>query len=341
MTPHNMTADERLQLFKNVSEKIGLSVFIVEKDFWVVWTLWRLFEQKELRPYLTFKGGTSLSKVFGVIKRFSEDIDLSIEKSFFGFDEANAPEHAPSRKKRSMALEKLSAACSKYIQNDLLKLLNNDFENLLGSGTQWALRIDTQDPDQQTILFDYPKTGKNDPYIHHYIKLELGARSEHWPVSERKIRSYAKEQFENGVVEPEITIKVLDIERTFWEKATILHAYAHVPVDRKIPLRLARHYYDMHCLLHSEIKSKAANDIALLERVVKHKTAYFASTWAQFETAKRGTLKLRPSDKLEKHLRADYAAMRDMFFVDPPVWSDIIDTIRMFETEFNDSCSVF
>lgn len=330
-----MNQKDRLALFETAANRMQMRPAIIEKDYWVVWALSRLFEQKELKTYLTFKGGTSLSKIFNVIKRFSEDIDLSIEKKFFGFGDENSPENASSHKKCSAALEKLSAACAHYVQHDLLKMLADDFQKLLGDNQEWKLSMDTEDPDEQTILFDYPKTTQSSSYIRQYVKMEMGARSEHWPVSEKKISSYVKDKLENVVDEPQITIRVLDIERTFWEKATILHAYAHVPADKKIPTRLARHYYDMHCLLNSDIKDKAANDLELLARVVKHKITYFKSSWSQFETATKGTLKQMPSNQLEKYLRADYMAMADMFFKKPPEWNIILSDIEKFEQEFN------
>ncbi len=336
MNTFTMKPEQRKESFRIVGSQMNLQENIIEKDFWVVWTLWRLFEQKELRPYLTFKGGTSLSKVYGVIKRFSEDVDLSIEKSFFGFDQNKAPELAPSRKKKAEALDSLSSACAKYVQTTLAELLKADFENHLKGEGQWDIVIDDIDPDGQTLLFHYPTVYSDaGHYVRPSIRLEMGARSEHWPVSERGVQSYVKERLGDKVSETEFKIKVLNIERTFWEKATILHAYTHVPSDKKIPIRLARHYYDMNCLIHSSIKGKAAQDLDLLDRVVKHKIAYFASTWSHFETARKGTLKLVPSSHLEEHLRADYLAMRDMFIEEPPGWDDIIESIRNFELEFN------
>lgn len=333
--------DERKLYFKTTAEKMGLAPHVIEKDFWVVWSLWRLFEQKALKPFLTFKGGTSLSKIYGVIKRFSEDIDLSIEKAFFGFGDAKAPELATSRKKRSEALDLLSAACSQYIQSSLKDLLKKDFAKHLQEKDSWDIIVDELDPDRQTLLFAYPTVyGDANHYVRPTIKLELGTRSEHWPISDHQIQSYVKEQLPDIVREPDFKIKVLNAERTFWEKATILHAYAHVPSDKKIPQRLARHYYDMHCLIHSDIKSKATSDLDLMARVVKHKIAYFASTWSQFETAKKGTLKLLPSENLEKYLRLDYMAMRDMFFEEPPNWKNIVESIRRFEIEFNEGTTI-
>ena len=120
--------DEREFFFRSAAEKSGIPFEIIEKDYWVVWILDRLFSLPELAPHLTFKGGTSLSKIYGVIDRFSEDVDISIEKKFFGFDQSNSPEVATSRKKQKAILEKLATACVQYVQN---KLLGDLRENLL------------------------------------------------------------------------------------------------------------------------------------------------------------------------------------------------------------------
>ncbi len=110
-------------IFDTVAEELNISFEIIEKDFWVVWMLERLSSLSDLKDYLIFKGGTSLSKVYGIIQRFSEDIDLSIEKGFFGFDKINDPEKALSKKKQQAALKNLSLTCSRYVQNDLSRTL--------------------------------------------------------------------------------------------------------------------------------------------------------------------------------------------------------------------------
>jgi len=133
MTIYQLTPTERLQYFNLAATKTGIPVHLIEKDYWVVWILGRLFDLRELNDHLTFKGGTSLSKVYGLIKRFSEDIDLSIEKSFFGFSGDNSPEQAPSRKQRNVILENLTQKCSQYVQNDLLTKLKSDFSKQLNA----------------------------------------------------------------------------------------------------------------------------------------------------------------------------------------------------------------
>ncbi len=182
----------------------------------------------------------------------------------------------------------------------MLADLKDAFAAKLGTTEGWQVFPDQEDPDAQTLLFEYPSKTSKAGYIRPLVKIEIGARSEHWPVSEHKIRSYVKEALKEKIHESEILIRVLNAERTFWEKATILHQYAHLPEDKKLPPRISRHYYDFFRLLNSEIKEKALIETALLERVAIHKSIYFASSWANYGTARKGTLKLFPPPRILK-----------------------------------------
>lgn len=325
--------NDRKSFFEVAAYESKKSFEVIEKDYWVVWTLDRLFNLPELSPYLTFKGGTSLSKIFKVIDRFSEDIDVSIEREFFGFDDNKKPELHQSRSQQKLILDKLSETCSAYVQNNLKRDLAESFKKKLGSKSNWSIN---SDPDEsQTLLFHYPTSSNLDGYIRPIVKIELGARAEHWPVSEQKIKSYAKETLNEKVFEPAISIRVLDIERTFWEKATILHQYAHIPQNKALPPRLSRHWYDFFKLLKSDAKVKSLDRMDLLERVVNHKKIYFASSWANYDSARKGSLKLIPTDKTLDSLKLDYRAMQSMFFSEAPKFEEIIATIKNFEVEFN------
>lgn len=330
-----LSKDERELFFRAAVEVLGIRFEIIEKDYWVVWLLESVFSLENLKPHLTFKGGTSLSKIYKVINRFSEDIDLSIEKVFFGFGAPNDLESASSKKKQKAVLEALSKACSDYVQSEMLSDLKEAITDKLRTSEGWRLFLDEEDPDSQTLLFEYPSEASKVGYIRPLVKVEIGARSEHWPVSEHKIESYAKEALKEKVDEPEIRVRVLNAERTFWEKATILHQYAHLPQDKKLPSRISRHYYDFFHLLNSEVKGRALRESALLERVAIHKQIYFSSSWANYETARRGTLKLSPQDRVLKELEKDYTLMEAMLFREVTDWKVILKEIERFEAEFN------
>ena len=180
---HLLPQDERELFFRAAIDIKNMPFEIIEKDYWVVWVLKRLFSLEKMKPYLTFKGGTSLSKVYGLIDRFSEDIDLSIEREFFGFGEPHNPENAPSKKKQNAIIDNLSKACSNYVQTEMLASLKETFAAELGTTDGWQIFSDPEDPDAQTLLFEYPSNTSKTGYIRPLVKIEIGARSEHWPVS--------------------------------------------------------------------------------------------------------------------------------------------------------------
>lgn len=327
---------ERAAYFEKSAEIQSLSPQIIEKDFWVCWTLRELFTLPDIKEHLTFKGGTSLSKVFKVIERFSEDIDISIEKSYLGFVGEKDPETVGA-KKRNALLSELSDACRKFVGDSLIESLRKEIASKIPSGESWSLEIDPDDPDAQTILFTYPRSlSSASGYVRPIVKIEVGARSEHWPVSSQRVNSYLKEALPDLVQEEPVQLKVLDVERTFWEKATILHMYSHYPNEKHPPARQSRHYYDFVCLLRSTYKSKAAQDVDLLARVAEHKSIYFRAAWASYSTARKGTLKLIPDAKVFAEMEKDYEQMNEMFFKSPPSWSEIVAEITAFEADFND-----
>lgn len=192
--------EERAIYFRTAANVIKMPFEIIEKDYWVVWTLERLFALNDLKNHLTFKGGTSLSKVYKIIDRFSEDIDLSIEKEFLGFGKNNDPEKALSKNKQRTALENLSKACSEYVQNQMLIDLKNNISEKMKTKDDWQLIIDREDSDGQTLLFEYPSITPAGGYIRPFVKIEMGARSEHWPTSQEKIKSYTKEALTENVM---------------------------------------------------------------------------------------------------------------------------------------------
>ncbi len=328
------TTEERYQYFLIASEKINLPVQIVEKDFWVCFILGVLFKIPELSTAITFKGGTSLSKVYRVINRFSEDVDISIDKSFFGFTGSNDPEQVTSRKQRKLLIAGMSAKCQEYVTDVLLAKLNLEIKKILVD-QDWSLELDTSDIDLQTLTFIYPQGAsalKSSAYILSSIKLEFGCRGEHWPTIESSVDSYLGEalDFERS----KDLIRVLDIARTFWEKATILHMYANFPKDKQVSLRQSRHYYDLYTIINSDYFDKISSDLTLLKRVAEYKNIYFRSSWANYLEAEK-CLRLIPAKPVLGFMRDDYGKMREMFFNEPPKWEDVIQTLADYQNSIN------
>jgi hypothetical protein len=314
-----------------------MSAQIIEKDYWVCWSLKRLFSLDDFRGHLTFKGGTSLSKVYGAIERFSEDVDVAIERGYLGFGGDNEPEKGTSGKEQQRRIAQLSQACKAAISKRLGPQLQDAISDSLPPDALWKLMRDPQDPDQQTLLFRYPPaiSAQLSPYFAPSVKIELGARSDHFPVDDASIRPYISDAFPDALNRPSVHLRVLAAERTFWEKATILHMLHHFPLEKKVAPRMSRHYYDVFQLSNSDVLDRAMDAIELLTRVAIHKRVFFKSGWANYESARPGTLRLVPGDRIIAQLRRDYDAMEPMFFGAAPEFEEILRHLPELEHRIN------
>ncbi|NLE39701.1 MAG: nucleotidyl transferase AbiEii/AbiGii toxin family protein [Pirellulaceae bacterium] len=332
-----LPGDERRPYFEETAARLGMSSQFVEKDFWVCWTLNRLFALDEFRDHLTFKGGTSLSKVYRVIERFSEDVDVAIDRDFLGFGGDREPEAGVSGKEQQRRVADLQLACRATIWERLEPAFRHAIGSRLDDASTWKMVRDPSDPDDQSLLFTYPPaiTGGLNPYISQSIKIELGARSDHFPSENASVDSYLADVFPDFVSEDNATVRVLSAERTFWEKATILHSLHYQPEKRQFPARMSRHYYDVFRLARSEHFARAMEAIDLLERVARHKAVFFKSAWARYEFARPGTLRLSPAKHIVGKLKQDYVDMEPMFFGNAPPFEEILDRLSEIEDRVN------
>ena len=331
------SATQRAQLFETAGARHEppMDAAIVEKDFWVCWTLRRIFDVLQFRPHLIFKGGTSLSKVYRAIERFSEDVDLSLSRRDLGFADDRDPEQAGiSKKEAQRRLDALVTECQTVVREKLVPELRRDFAAVLGTAG-WSVDLDPADP--QTVIFTYPSTEVSGvrPYVRPAIRLEMGARSDDWPAADADLTPYAAETFPDLFTIRSCRVRTLAAERTFWEKATLLHAECHRPPDKPSRERLARHYYDLYRLAQQPIAGHALGQHDLLERVIAHKRFFFAQGWAHYDTARPGTFRVLPAvDRLEA-LRRDYRDMGTMIFGEAPEWDDIVRGLKKLEKRIN------
>lgn len=312
---------------------MGISAVSIEKDFWVCWALKELLALPGWGGHLTFKGGTSLSKAWKLIDRFSEDIDLVIEREYLGFGGETL-----SRSR----VGKLKATCSAKIEGEIRPALQQRIDRALPKGERGTVSFagPEVDPDQLTLLFNYPTVLASDEvrYIKSEVRLEFGARSEVEPAELPTIRPYLAEQIPNLFSAPDFAVRTIAARRTFWEKAMLLHEEYHRPAGKPVKKRLSRHYYDLWCLIKKGAAAEAVIDGALFDRVAKHRAAFFRQTWLDYKTLAKGSLRLAPPAARLAEWRQDYQSMRDgMFFGVPPEFADILDVVRRFESEFNAS----
>ncbi|MDD9727603.1 nucleotidyl transferase AbiEii/AbiGii toxin family protein [Roseovarius sp. SK2] len=329
----NDTPANRDEAFRQAAAELGFAKAIVEKDFWVCWSLQHLFALPSFGDHLIFKGGTSLSKAYDVIHRFSEDVDLSLDRAQFGFEGDRDPENPGlSGGKRKSLLQDLQEAAEATVAGPLIGEINTTFSARLDQ--PFSLQIDEDDP--QTILFAYPSLGGDDPaYIKPVVRFEFGARGAQLPADQRTISTYVQQAFPDLPGLTSVDVHTLGIERTFWEKATILHMLFHQDAGKPLADRMSRHYYDMAKLTQHDAKAHALANLDLLSEVGQHKSVFFKAAWARYEDAKPGSLRLTPGDQLKAALRRDYAGMREMIMGDAPSFDDVLSAIGALEAEIN------
>jgi hypothetical protein len=318
-----LAAGQRRELFAEAAARRGMTPAVVEKDFWVTWMLDRLFADPQLAELLMFKGGTSLSKAYGLIERFSEDIDLILDWRVLSNDD---PLGERSRTKQGKLNADIDQRALDFIAGPLLRQVSN------ATGDICYCAVDRDDG--HVIGVHYPAAFP-DTYLRPELRLEIGPLAAWLPHESRQITCYAAEVFPKLFSQPDCSIRVIQAKRTFWEKATILHHEAHRPADSLLPARYSRHYYDLARMAASSLKEVALADTELLADVVAFKQRFYPRNWARYDLAMPGSLRLVPSEPVLKALAADYRAMANMIFGQVPAFDDIVAQLRALEDDIN------
>ena len=284
---------------------------------------------------LLFKGGTTLSKIFHAINRFSEDIDLAVDYAGLGFTGENDPrKEGISKTKRNAILEKMIAECQRYIAGEFLDVLKKQCTEILGTKVAWGLEVSKLDPN--VVVFRYPTSGtRSVSYVAPQAVMELGTHAEFVPHDRFTVCSFAGEEFPNVVRDRDVLVKALLAKRSFWEKATILHAEYHRPPAKEFLDRYSRHYYDVAMMAEGKIQNDALADMDLLAQVVKHKETFYPSGWARYDLARPGSLHLAPPGNRLVALEQDYKKMAVMIFGEAPPFGWILDRLGTLEKEIN------
>jgi hypothetical protein len=319
-----LSSAERRELFAETAARKGMTPAIVEKDFWVCWTLGRLFAHTELSRLLMFKGGTSLSKVFNLIERFSEDIDLILDwRVVVGEDDPLAERSATRQEVINKAID---AKAVDYIGGEILAMISQAFDPIC--------RCDVAADDLHALNVQYP-AAFSDVYLRPEVRLEIGPLAAWMPYDNYRIKSYAAEAFPQLFKQADCAVRAIRAERTFWEKATILHHEANRPDGNPQALRYSRHYYDLAMMAESPVKVAALADLVLLEEVVAFKQRFYPRGWAQYDQAKPGTFRLVPTGHVLAAVEKDYVQMRNMIFGRYPSFDEIMASLQLLEREIN------
>lgn len=350
------SADERRTLFETVAADLQTQAANVEKDLYVCWVLDFLFNRRGDDPVgLYFKGGTSLSKAYGLIRRFSEDIDIGIYKA-----DLNVPLEAdiaalPSVNQQQRALaEKVDEAARQYISGPLKDELTKEITAVekaieepghfsLGFGFDAYRKREALD----ILVVEYKSVfATSDAYVQAAVRIEGGARPDPEPAEPREILPYIASEFpgQTNVAVPNVT--TVKPERTFWEKVLILHAItemtekrsADANPDKPVPdlNRYSRHYYDVHQIwTHPDYGDAAAEIRDLAEACRQHKMLMFRAPDHRYDRAVPGSYRLVPTADMRAKLAADYQRMSAMIFGSAPAFSDVIASIEALQQRLN------
>ena len=327
-------------VFEAAASRLDTLPGYVEKDFWVCLVLDVLYNRlPDGHPKLLFKGGTSLSKAFGLIHRFSEDIDLVVYRDGLGFEGERDPTVASnlSNKKRNALFEELRAACSGYILGDLTTELTRLTDQIVEG---CRVGPDEDDLDRQTLLIEYPTLYPSGDisYVSPRVRIEAGARSALDPSLTRTVSPYVADELPDWSFSVD-DIRVIAPERTYWEKLLILHGVhcgyrdaKHLPADRD---RISRHYYDVAMITATETGRSALSNIDLLGAVRNHNLIAFRQAWKRFEEAISGSVRLIPQPELLTVIERDYRAMQGMILGDVPDFGWIMEQLQRAEAAIN------
>ncbi len=319
-----LEAHEREEIFGETASRMGTTPAIIEKDFWVVWALDKIFTDEMLNKILIFKGGTSLSKAFNLIGRFSEDIDLILDWREVTQEDPN--KERDSKSKQVKFNEQINEEAKQYIKERLLPHI----EKLIGPIC--TCRIDEENP--FNINISYPATFK-DGYLRNEILLEIGPLASWLPYDSFAISPYIVDVFPTLFDRLSCQVNTILAKRTFWEKATILHQEVNRSEEKPLPLRYSRHYYDLAIMAKANVKNEALADLELLKQVVEFKNKFYPASWAKFNDAKPGSFRLVPSKSRIAELARDYKAMENMIFGKKLLFDEIMDTLKTLENDIN------
>ena len=214
--------------------------------------------------------------------------------------------------------------------------MKESISSVLADKKEWKIELDPNDALRQTVLFIFPHalTSNVESYVKSAVKIEFGSRADHWPVETMAVKPYVANVSGDAAIEG-ARVRVLAAERTFWEKATILHMIYHYPKGKNVPPRMSRHYYDLFAMVNTPIYEKSLKKIALLKDVSEHKSLFFKANWAHYEEAKPGSLRLVSRDDQISQLKTDYRQMQEMFFEDPPSFESILEKLKIVENKIN------
>lgn len=311
----------------------GRSPSVLEKDVWLCWGLGALFEMPSHHP-MAFKGGTSLSKVYQVIARFSEDIDITID--YHALDPSADPlDQKLSRSQFKALSQSLRDRAISYVNEQIIPYLRTKVADDLPKGVAKILPQD----DGESVRIEYASavdSAEARGYIANSVLLEFGGRNKVVPAQLHTIAPYAA-SYTADLSFPTAKVTVLAAERTFWEKVTLIHAACQREEFPAGAGRQSRHWYDLAKLADHDIGKRASSDFDLMRDVVALKKAFFYAANYNYDACLASKIRLVPSENALHQLTEDFEAMvgAGMFEGTPPKIGDVMNRLKELQDTLN------
>lgn len=326
----DLSVSDKQDLLAKGSSDLGMRAFVLEKDVWVCWALERLFSMPG-KLNMAFKGGTSLSKVYKLIDRFSEDIDVSID-----YRESTAPLRGDeSRSKLKKLSEELRDKVREHTNKVVVPYFQKALRDAFGS-TYGKVEVGASGEDVR-VFYESVVDQQSSDYVASAVLLEFGGRNIVEPNAEHIVSPYLL-PVSADVTYPEAKVTVLAMERTYWEKITLVHVECRKGSATAGAERIFRHWYDLFKMSADLDRYSTAEMYSLLTSVVHHKKAFYNSSAAGYDDCLIGKLQLVPDADLRTTLEADFAKMQDagMFYDRPPAYDEILARLEEVEQYLND-----
>lgn len=322
-----ISSDEKRKIFKETSIEFNLPDAAIEKDWWVVRTLELVFKT-EVGVHTVFKGGTSLSKAWSLIDRFSEDIDLALDRKFLGFKEEMT----------GSQVKKLREYSFKYISKKFLPLIQKKFKEAGFSEVELKLTTPTSnDQDPLIIEVNYPAVADKSDYLQPRVLIEIGSRSLMEPFSQRTFSSMVGEHFKGKpFADKSITIPTVNPERTFLEKIFLLHEEFQKPVQKIKVDRLSRHLYDLEKLMDTEFAERALADRELYQHIVEHRRTITPLRGIDYANHTPDKINHIPLANVIEEWKKDYKQMQEsMIYKESLPFDKLVERLGVLQNRIN------
>ena len=324
---YKLKKEEKNAIFEAIGNKTGVPASAVEKDWWVVLTL-TLIQELEVAQHIVFKGGTSLSKAWGIIQRFSEDIDLSLDKKFLGIGECTTVKQ----------VKKLRSATRKYIYSTFIPEIQHKFIETGFADVKVKLyEDDGENLEPVQIIIQYETCTPPSNYTKPEVKIEIGSRSLREPFTHRVFSSLVSEHYpDRPFADTPISVPTVNPERTFLEKLFLLHEEFQKPVDEIRVSRLSRHLYDLEMLRHTEFIDIALENKLLYNEIINHRKIYIKIADVDYNLHQPQTLNPIPPDKILGEWESDYRTMQEeMIYGESLSFEQLIVQIKKLKNRIN------